>query len=561
MGKFSLITALTLNSAGYEKGINKAKQSTAKYQSAVKKANKDVKSSFKGVMPSIGLLNGQMGGLAHGVQGAGKAVMSLIPMMKGLKMAIIGTGIGAILIAVTTAISALNSYLKGTKEGADKLNKVLNIAKGAFTAILNRVQLLGEAISLVFQGKFKEAGETLKKAFDGGILDEIKESAEKAGQYAERENKLKKEKIAFLVQEAQLNREIADLKLKAQETRDTDPVTAQKSLNKALQLQNQLSNEKVRLAREEWQITKDNNALGNNSYEDDQKEAELQVAMLNADKERADRSRELVSMGKEVANKIKQQEQATLDAKKALEDFNAEMAKTAELQAKALQENFFKGIEEDLENLIDEMDDEKFEPVQFITADSIAKDIDTLTYLELKFKEVMQQMRDESLTTGQIMYESLTKATTALADSLKQGAESFEEFGKSALSAIKSIIGGLIAEGIAAAITKALSNPALSVAPWLIPVIAGGAAGLAKTAFNSLIPKFQTGGIVGGSSFSGDRVPALVNSGEMILNRGQQQNLFKQINSGVGGGEVTFRIEGDTLVGILNKQNRKYSIY
>ena len=47
---------------------------------------------------------------------------------------------------------------------------------------------------------------------------------------------------------------------------------------------------------------------------------------------------------------------------------------------------------------------------------------------------------------------------------------------------------------------------------------------------------FATGGIVGGSSYYGDNVIAGVNSGEMILNRAQQSNLFKAINSGKIGG-------------------------
>jgi len=43
--------------------------------------------------------------------------------------------------------------------------------------------------------------------------------------------------------------------------------------------------------------------------------------------------------------------------------------------------------------------------------------------------------------------------------------------------------------------------------------------------------KFAHGGIVGGSSYTGDRVPAMVNSGEMVLTRGQQANLFNTINN------------------------------
>jgi hypothetical protein len=45
---------------------------------------------------------------------------------------------------------------------------------------------------------------------------------------------------------------------------------------------------------------------------------------------------------------------------------------------------------------------------------------------------------------------------------------------------------------------------------------------------------FAGGGIVGGSSPSGDRLTANVNSGEMILNQSQQRNLFAVANGGGG---------------------------
>lgn len=48
-------------------------------------------------------------------------------------------------------------------------------------------------------------------------------------------------------------------------------------------------------------------------------------------------------------------------------------------------------------------------------------------------------------------------------------------------------------------------------------------------------PSFATGGIVPGTSYTGDRVPAMVNSGEMILNAAQQRNLFDAINRGTIG--------------------------
>ena len=66
--------------------------------------------------------------------------------------------------------------------------------------------------------------------------------------------------------------------------------------------------------------------------------------------------------------------------------------------------------------------------------------------------------------------------------------------------------------------------------------IALGLAGVAAIiAAMSSMPKYATGVIVPGTSFTGDKVPALLNSGEMILNGSQQSNLFRMLNSGLYG--------------------------
>jgi hypothetical protein len=59
-------------------------------------------------------------------------------------------------------------------------------------------------------------------------------------------------------------------------------------------------------------------------------------------------------------------------------------------------------------------------------------------------------------------------------------------------------------------------------------------------------PAFESGGIVPGTSYSGDRVTAMVNSGEMILNKDQQANLFDIANSGGGGGDQYVNIYIDS---------------
>lgn len=80
----------------------------------------------------------------------------------------------------------------------------------------------------------------------------------------------------------------------------------------------------------------------------------------------------------------------------------------------------------------------------------------------------------------------------------------------------------------------------------------------------SSLPKFADGGIVQGRSF-GDYNLARVNGGEMILNSTQQGRLWNTIqqghtnNNSAMNGNVTFRIEGKQLVGVLNNYNSSKS--
>ena len=71
--------------------------------------------------------------------------------------------------------------------------------------------------------------------------------------------------------------------------------------------------------------------------------------------------------------------------------------------------------------------------------------------------------------------------------------------------------------------------------------------GLAAAQIGKISGAFASGGIVGGSAMSGDRMLARVNSGEMILNSFQQRQLFDAVN---GGGSN--RIE---VVGVISGNN------
>lgn len=129
-----------------------------------------------------------------------------------------------------------------------------------------------------------------------------------------------------------------------------------------------------------------------------------------------------------------------------------------------------------------------------------------------------------------------------------EGAASWLSYASNIIQAVGQVLPQLSAlstkNASVAATGAAASVSSIPVVGW---VMAGTAVASVIAAMTN-IPKFANGGIVPGNLYSGDRFPAMVNSGEMILNRSQQGRLFNILNSkgGVNGKDV--RVTGEVVV-------------
>ena len=124
---------------------------------------------------------------------------------------------------------------------------------------------------------------------------------------------------------------------------------------------------------------------------------------------------------------------------------------------------------------------------------------------------------------------------SALNGVTNESAASYLQWGANVISSIAQAIPAILslttAKTAEAAANSANSAAQIPFVGWLL----AGAAVASVLAAMASVPKFAAGGIVPGASFTGDKVPALLNSGEMILNGSQQSNLFKMLNSGLYG--------------------------
>lgn len=107
------------------------------------------------------------------------------------------------------------------------------------------------------------------------------------------------------------------------------------------------------------------------------------------------------------------------------------------------------------------------------------------------------------------------------------------------------------------ALKKAFANPFAALAAGVALVALGSAF---QSKMSDGPQRFENGGIVGGTSFYGDKILARVNSGELILNQKQQAAVYGRMNSAGDSGlsfAASTKIQGSDLLVILERAEKK----
>ena len=180
---------------------------------------------------------------------------------------------------------------------------------------------------------------------------------------------------------------------------------------------------------------------------------------------------------------------------------------------------------------------------------------------------ISDAMNNLSFDNFQESYEQTNKGIEKLTDTATQNKMAMSLAGQ-AVNAFSSALSSMEDPGAKAAgmVMQALGSIALGFAQaaaakdtvasgwaWLAWVAAGlGAMATAISTVHSLTG-FAEGGIVGGNSFSGDNLyggpDAMVNSGELVLNKAQQGNLASQLSgNGMQNIKVAGKIKGTDII-------------
>lgn len=151
--------------------------------------------------------------------------------MKILKVALISTGIGAIVVA----LGSLVAYLTKTQKGVEIVSKAMAALGAAVNVIIDRLAKLGGAIVKLFTGDFTGALSDTKEAFSG-IGDEIARETKLAWELQDVLSQIEKQEIMLSMKRAANRAEIEKLKKVSDDT-TLSTVERMKAAQKAYELE------------------------------------------------------------------------------------------------------------------------------------------------------------------------------------------------------------------------------------------------------------------------------------------------------------------------------------
>lgn len=208
---------------GYEEAIKSAVNQTGIF-SKIQGTLREVMSPFLALNKKVQLeiktltadykLNSVATTQMSGAQKAAAISSNLLSTgLKILKIALISTGIGAIVVA----LGSLVAYLTKTQKGTELLSNVMAGLGAAINVIIDRVAKFGGTLVKVFSGDFKGAAQDVKATF-AGIGDELQREIKLAYELNDISQQLEKQEVMLNMQRAAGRKEIERLKMISDDT-------------------------------------------------------------------------------------------------------------------------------------------------------------------------------------------------------------------------------------------------------------------------------------------------------------------------------------------------------
>ena len=290
---------------------SRLKELTAEYNKLSGSARKEVAPSInkltnelKKAESAIGNNTRNVGNYSSALSGLpgplGMAVTGMQRLITASK-AFIATPIGAVIATVAAVLGTLTAWFKRSEDGQNSLNTVVKTFGVILNNILDIAGDVGEAIFGIFKNLrsvftgdkslkealhdtgqgFKEVGTNVKN-----LISETKEEMKLARELAELENSNIRRTREWGVEKAKIDAKIAALREDAEKRDEATAEQRIKLIDEALALEEKVYQTEKKLAEERLKIQRGINAMSDSNREDKQKEADLEIALINLQTQR-----------------------------------------------------------------------------------------------------------------------------------------------------------------------------------------------------------------------------------------------------------------------------------
>jgi hypothetical protein len=365
------------------------------------------------------------------------------------------------------------------------------------------------------------------------VIDQSKQVAERYEkdsdeQIAKLKHRLETDRKLTVEQRAELNRQIIDLELeKNLKLSEMNLENETNQLAEELRLKQQSIDDTIKQLEKEGVITAEIRAKYEEKRKQNEQDFNNAVAQLVKDNTikneqfRRDAYKQTLETNEEetISSYERLNNEYELKAKERLllANGNELLIAEAEVQNATDKYNMLVSLDAEAKELMFQSEEEYKVAVE-------EAENDVSNAVKRRINVQMEGAKKQMQSIGQI-FDTLSGVMADYAEESEEAA-AYEKI--LSLAKISMATGVAIAEGVKVATdsSKTWYEAVIAIATMVATVIANTASAIKMV--NSA--KFAGGGIVGGDSYSGDKVNAQLNSGEMVLNREQQANLFRMID-------------------------------
>ena len=513
--------ALTNELKRLEKQTGDTRRNVGNYSEGVKEA-----------LQQSGLFARQQQALAVAQKAVSVATGGASKGLKLFKIALISTGIGAIVVAVGSLVAAFLS----TQQGIDAVTKVTRPLAAVFEKLKGLVQDLAgnvfAGLAKILNGELEEGialiGQGLKNAVNdvGGA---IKEGIKAGTELDNLQKKIEKTEVALTKRRAELNNKFEQSKSIAQDITKTEE-ERMSAARAAISAQEELQKEEQALLDLRIEKKEKENELNDTSREQDKELNELLAQRIEFEARATQRSTE----ARNLLNTINKQ---AIDAE---EKAQADKAKAEEQKQKDLKESIQQNLKEEIDAAVKLAEEQvRIEGQRYLDNEISREEHNKrLEQIELESLQAQKELREQygqdataledKILAHKIASKDVEVDTTEIAEESKLQTTEATMAALASQMNKQSATAKLLASAQTAistwkAATAALEEPPTGLGPVFGPVLAAlttinGLANVAK--INAIqLPKFATGviGVDGPGTGTSDSINAKISAGESVI--------------------------------------------